>query len=141
MLFPADTSPSASKTDIAKSDVMQIAAAVTAFETEYGQLPVATNGVVGGEMLAALLGHNLKLNPKNIVFLEASTAAKGKSGLSNGVWVDPWGAPYQIAFDSDYDNHVIAGTNHVDVLRKVAVWTDPRLSGADKPRRYITSWE
>ena len=40
----------------AKNDVVQIATAVIAFETEYGRLPGTNSGGVSGDVLAALTG-------------------------------------------------------------------------------------
>ena len=73
----------------AKNDVTQIATAVIAFETEYGRLPGTNHGAVGGKVLAALMGSNSMINPREIVFLEVNPVRNGKGGLSNGVWVDP----------------------------------------------------
>ncbi len=150
LLFPpvTDQGGEPALKSIAKNDVTQLATAITAFRTEYGVLPGTNRGVVGGDMLAALLGGNDKLNPRKLVFLEINLAKKGKSGLTNGVFVDPWGAPYQIAFDGDYDGWVSAGTNNVTVKKCVAVWSDPRLgtnpSWFQKKEyrpRYVTSWD
>jgi type II secretory pathway pseudopilin PulG len=149
LLFPArssvglDSSPKAQ----AKNDVVQIATAVTAYETEYGRLPSTNSGAVGGEILTVLLGEKSPLNPREIVFLEVQSAKKGKSGLRNGIFVDPWGGPYQIACDIDGDGFVTAGTNAVSVPKNVAVWNDPRLGTKEwfandqkRNKRYVTSW-
>ncbi len=43
---------------------------------------------------------------RKIVFIEAPNAKKGKSGLKDGVFVDPWGAPLQDRhLDEDGDRH------------------------------------
>jgi hypothetical protein len=130
----------------AKNDVTQIATAVTSYETEYGRMPATNSGVVGGEVLVALTGTNSPLNPRQITFLEVQTAKKNKSGISNGVFVDPWGGAYQIAYDHDGDNRVVGGTNHMVLAKKVAVWNDPRLGRPERDekkrlKRYVTSWE
>ena len=55
------------------------------------------------------------LNPRQIVFLEAKDAkdkANPKAGISPtgsttaGQWVDPWGTPYVVFIDADYDNNI-----------------------------------
>lgn len=135
----------------AKNDVTQIATAVTAFETEYGHLPPApSDGTVSGELVNALLGQNDALNPRKIVFMEIGPAIKNKkSGLRDGVFVDPWGGAYQIAIATGTNNPILAGTNHIELRRKrVAVWNNANLnpdaaslSDAKKGRRYVTSWE
>lgn len=150
LLFPTvRIGPQAGPKAQAKNDVVQIATAVTAFETEYGRLPGANSGAVGGEVLAMLMGSNTPTNPRKIVFLEVQMAKKGKSGLSNGTFLDPWGGAYQIAYASGTNTHVTAGTNNVEVKKRVAVWNDPRLDkkglswfSAKKPKgHYVTSWE
>ena len=150
LLFPAvevgcgDSAPKCQ----AKNDVTQIATAVIAFETEYGRLPGTDHGAVGGKVLAALMGSNPTINPRGIVFLEVHAAKNGKSGISNGVFVDPWGGAYQIAYASGTNNQVVAGTNGIEVHKRVAVWNDPTLGKEEwswnppvKTRSYVTSWE
>lgn len=149
LLFPAVTiGPTFSKRAQAKNDVTQIATAVIAFDSEYGRLPGTNHGAVGGKVLAALLGSNASINPRGIVFLEVNAEQNGKSGIRNGVFVDPWGGAYQIAYASGTNNQVVAGTNGVEVHKKVAVWNDPTLGKEEwnlspplKARRYVTSWE
>lgn len=148
LLFPSpasvglDPAPKAQ----ARNDVTQIVAAVTAYETEYGRFPT-NSGTVSGEVLEALRGKPSPLNPREIVFLEAQTAKKGRSGIANGTFVDPWGGPYQIACDTDANGRVTAGTNAISVPEKIAVWNDPRLgnkgwfvSAQKLARRSVTSW-
>ena len=149
LLFPAvHIGPVSGKEAQAKNDVTQIATAVTAFETEYGRLPGTNHGAVCGKVLAALMGSNAIINPRGIVFLEVNAAKNGKSGISNGIFVDPWGGAYQIAYASGTNNRVVAGTNGIEVRKRVAVWNDPTLgkeewslSPPNKARRYVTSWD
>lgn len=87
-----------SKRAQARNDVNQVASAVKAYALEYGRLPESA------EVIAALTGEN----PKGIVFFEAKQA-KGtppKNGLSGGQLLDPWGNPYEVTLDDDYDNKV-----------------------------------
>jgi prepilin-type N-terminal cleavage/methylation domain-containing protein len=152
LLFPAVNSAiDAAKKAQAKNDVAQIATAVVAYETEYGKLPDTNEfpKIVTGDWLKALGGSNVgtpPLNPRQIVFLELAGAKRGKSGTnSSGTFVDPWGGNYMIWFDGNYDNDVKGGTNSVSIRKKVAVWNDPSTqsnsTSAQKPRRYVTSWE
>jgi len=150
IFFPFGTSIDRSRKAQAKNDVTQIATAVTAFATEYGHLPsMPTNGLVGGDILSALVGSNQTLNPRNIQFIEIGIAKKGKSGLRDGTFVDPWGGPYRIAISANTDIPLIVGTNHIELRRRsIAVWNAPSLqpdsaslSEAKKNRRYVTSWD
>ena len=153
LLFPAVNSAidSARKAQ-AKNDVTQIATAVVAYETEYGRLP-GTNAVgapLGSPVLAALMGSNVSsLNPRQIVFLEVNTAKRGKSGITNNLFVDPWGSPYQIAYDDNYDNTILSAgagtpwlTTTSPLRKKVAVWNAPPGNNASQQkRRAVTSWD
>ena len=99
----------------ARNDVTQLAAAVKAYQLEYGRLPEEA------EIIAALTGENTK----ELVFFEAKTA-KGnppKGGILNDKLYDPWGQEYIIELDDDYDNRVSHnGTEH---LTTVVVETTP----------------
>jgi prepilin-type N-terminal cleavage/methylation domain-containing protein len=152
LLFPAvqGVLDSAKKVQ-AKNDVVQIATAVTVYETEYGRLPATNNTPINveGDVLRALMGSNANsLNPRQIVFLEVQNSKKGKSGISNNsVFVGPWGETYQIVFDDDYDNRIdSAGTSPgpvgTNIMKKVAVWNEPPgKSPTEKKRRSVASWE
>ncbi len=82
----------------ARNDVNQVAAAVKAYQLEFGRLPKS------GSVIAELTGEN----SKDVVFLEMKTA-KGnppKGGISGGELLNPWGNKYEVRLDEDYDNRV-----------------------------------
>lgn len=87
-----------SKRAQARNDVNQVAAAVKSYLLEYGRLPEA------GKEIASLTGDN----PKKIVFFEAKQAGGNppKNGLNGDQLLDPWGNPYTVKLDDDYDNKV-----------------------------------
>jgi len=99
----------------ARNDVQQIAAAIRAFELEYGRMP--TSAVNSGNdvndaytadsknVVKALLGQDTGLNPRNIVFLDAKTAKGKKGGVdsSDYTFYDPWGTSYIIKMDNNYN--------------------------------------
>ena len=103
----------------AKNDIIQIVTAVNAFYTEYGRYPTtettdaaATYGTANnsGALFNELRGKTTTLNTRQIVFIsppEDSTQSnpKGKIG-SDGQFYDPWGSPYSVRIDADYDNQV-----------------------------------
>jgi prepilin-type N-terminal cleavage/methylation domain-containing protein len=153
LLFPAVNGAldSARKAQ-AKNDVVQIATAVTAYETEYGRLPAGGLTTVNGTLISMLTGVSGNTNnPRQIVFLEVQAAKKNKSGTNAaGDFVDPWNTVYQIKLDNEtdttpYDNRVTAGTNNATVMKKVAVWNNPTAhtsgNAQQKSRRYVASWE
>ena len=154
LLFPAAGSAiDSARRATAKNDVVQIATAVTAYETEYGRLPLPTKTTVDRDLVNILSGQaNNTNNPRQITFLEITEAKKGRSGTNaSGVYVDPWGAVYQIAMDDNNDNTipsagVAPGPVASNLRKRVAVWNDPK-SGTDSPntakqqRRSAVSWE
>lgn len=144
LLFPAVQSAlNAAKKAQAKNDVTQIANAIIAFDTEYGRLP-GDDGApqqLTGSLLNALIGKNDTLNPRKIIFLEVLNYRKGKGGISNGIFVDPWADPYYVALDGDYDNQVGVSTNgqassNSTIMKKVGVWNENPNN-----RRQVRSWD
>jgi len=165
LLFPAVNSAiDAAKKAQAKNDAVQIATAVIAYETEYGKLPsklasaptddttlpAASNGIIG-----ILMGTDTANNPRQIVFLEVQDVSKkkGKSGLKDGDFVDPWGNTYQIALDYDYNyTNVVssgtetkAGSTNETLRKKVAVFNiatsvDTKTSASNHFRHVVKSW-
>jgi prepilin-type N-terminal cleavage/methylation domain-containing protein len=120
LLFPAfkAVQDQAKKTQ-AKNDLTQIVNAVNAFYTEYGKYPLATNDntISNNEDLfytlrAVALGANLNnaVNTRQIVFINppnVKDTANPRSGIgTNGRYYDPWGTPYRIAIDGDYNNTI-----------------------------------
>jgi prepilin-type N-terminal cleavage/methylation domain-containing protein len=98
----------------ARNDVMQIAAAVKAFKAEYGRLPDKSTGEDkeiedNAELMAILTADkedNSGLNSKKIVFLEPKVSSSAKGGFFEGTFYDPWGTPYFVKLDTDYDNRI-----------------------------------
>ena len=108
----------------AKNDLVQIVTAVNAFYTEYGKYPLPTGTTTdfiygpGGTPNATLFDELRGLqtaaqNPKQIVFIsppDAKDSANPKSGIGTttgpGQFFDPWGMPYAIEIDGNYDNQI-----------------------------------
>jgi len=126
LLFPAfrGVQDQAKKTQ-AKNDLTQIVTAVNAFYTEYGKYPLpagAANDTIYGtagapnvSLLNELRGLSVTpLNPKQIVFIsppdvkDPSHPRGGIGGTADrpGEYFDPWGAPYLIEIDGDYEGRV-----------------------------------
>lgn len=129
----------------AKNAAVQIATAVTAYETEYGRLPVTISTTVSKALMDVLTGIDTSTtnNPRGIVFMEVTEWRKGKGGTNSAGYCDPWGnaTPYSIAMDGDYNNEITAGTNNITLRKRVAVWNTPTGSTSEKNRRYVTSWD
>jgi len=134
----------------ARNDVVQIATAVTGYVTEYGRYPTNVAGPVdvSGYLLEQLMGSNARA----IVFLEVQNAklrpkGPGQSGFFDGAFVDPWGDPYQVAFDLTYMSTLSGvGPKGEKIRKSVAVWNDPaKGNNKDKyptqlERRHAESW-
>ena len=150
LLLPAVSGArNAAQKAMAKNDVIQIATAITAYETEYGKFPNGPEAPrrVDGDLLAALTGVKNNDNPRGIVFLEVQTAKEGRSGNKNGAFVDPWGGSYMVILDANYDNQITldARMGSKTISKKVAVWNDttahPDKSVHNIAKRQVTSWE
>jgi type II secretory pathway pseudopilin PulG len=123
LLFPAFTGvQNQAKKTQAKNDLVQIVTAVNAFYTEYGKYPVAatvtddvsaTYGTTTSakSVLDALRALDLAMNPRQIAFItppdakDQTSPAGGMKSL-DGQFYDPWGSPYVIRIDANYDNFV-----------------------------------
>jgi prepilin-type N-terminal cleavage/methylation domain-containing protein len=113
LLFPAFRSvQDQAKRTQAKNDLTQIVTATNAFYTEYGKYPLATDDTPitnNAALLTELRGLPAATeNPKQIVFLsppDAKDPIHPRSGIGgDGQYYDPWGNPYIIAIDGNYDN-------------------------------------
>jgi len=126
--YPAFTSvmESARKTQ-AKNEEQQIVAAVNAFYTDYGKYPIVTadttltgttapsNGDLFFSLRAVAQGANAlvngvpAVNPRSIVFIQPPVSkdqTNPRSGIRTltSIWYDPWGSPYNVMIDGNYDN-------------------------------------
>jgi prepilin-type N-terminal cleavage/methylation domain-containing protein len=129
LLFPAfrAVQDQAKKTQ-AKNDLTQIVNAVNAYYTDYGKYPLAaadtTFGPAGSlnddlffTLRAVANGANAGnvANPRVIVFISppyVKDPANPRSGIGTptgtgpGQYYDPWGTPYRVAIDGNYDNQL-----------------------------------
>ncbi|MEY2584555.1 MAG: ral secretion pathway protein [Verrucomicrobiota bacterium] len=104
----------------AKNDVTQIVTAVNAFYTEYGKYPLTPStpadttygsGVTTDKLFNELRNVSAAENPRGIVFLSLpdakdQTNPRGGIKTSDGQFYDPWGKPYLVRVDTNYDNFV-----------------------------------
>ncbi|MEX1047959.1 MAG: prepilin-type N-terminal cleavage/methylation domain-containing protein [Akkermansiaceae bacterium] len=125
-----------------------IEAAVNNFHTEYGSMPKSNltgddevNTKDDVDLLKVLLGIETVTTPLNtraVKFLSVREGKAGKNGLiynSTGTTVtglfDPWGGPYYIALDGNYDEKIevkpSASPKTTLNGRRAAVWSN----GAD----------
>jgi prepilin-type N-terminal cleavage/methylation domain-containing protein len=129
LLFPAFKAvQNQARSTQTKNDLTQIVNAVNAFYTDYGKYPLVTadttygpSGTANNALLNVLRGTDTTNNPRQIVFISppyVKTAANPRSGIAtqatniNGIsvavndYVDPWGTPYNVRIDGNYDNQL-----------------------------------
>jgi prepilin-type N-terminal cleavage/methylation domain-containing protein len=134
LLFPAfNAVQNQARRTQAKNDLTQIVTAVNAYYTEYGKYPLpsaATSDYIYGPggaatnddlfyALRAVAGGNINgsdaANPRKIVFINppyVKDPANPRSGIGTptgtgpGQYYDPWGTPYAVEIDGNYDNQI-----------------------------------
>ncbi len=129
LLFPAFKAvQSQARSTQAKNDLTQIVNAVNAFYTDYGKYPLVTadttygpGGTANNLLFNVLRGIDTTNNPRQIVFISppyVKNPANPRSGIATqatninlisvaiGDLVDPWGTPYNVRIDGNYDNQV-----------------------------------
>ncbi len=122
LLFPAGQSAiNSAKKTTAKNQVVQIATAITAYETEYGRLPSNSGTTIGTGLVSILCTANDAVNnPRGLIFLEANAWKNGKGGTNSLGFCDP--------FSSDSVYSVMLDTNYANSLTNMPVQTT--LGGA-----------
>lgn len=98
----------------AKAVLTNLLIGVKGYDIEYNHFPVSDGESaplqVHDDWLEALLGNELKLNPRKVRFLEIQTAKPGTGGLapagSGHVVLDPWGNPYVMLMDTNGDGKI-----------------------------------
>lgn len=143
---------------MAQHDVKALERAILRYQREYGTWPspaLAGSADVhygrlrpNAELMRILRaeegGGNPEhsLNPQRLMFIEIEPHKPGWSGLdSRGEFLDPWGTPYQIVLDSNYDNaaHVENSIYARQIGVGVLIWS----CGPDRKsetRDDLTSW-
>jgi len=117
LLFPAFSAvQNQAKKTQAKNDLTQIVNAVNAFYTEYGKYPLATDDSIitnNALLMNVLRAMDPTNNPRQIVFISPpyvknDTAGNRRSGVSptDGQYYDPFGTPYTLRIDGNYDNQL-----------------------------------
>jgi prepilin-type N-terminal cleavage/methylation domain-containing protein len=140
LLFPAFRAvQNQAKQTQAKNDLTQIVNAVNAYYTDYGKYPIAAPGAdvtfsANNNLLFDVLRNMTGTNPGNasnpraILFIQPPAAkdqTNPKSGIktSTGVWYDPWGSPYNVAIDGNYNN-IVRAPNYTDLAATYVTATD-----------------
>ena len=122
LLFPAFKAvQTQARQTQAKNDLTQIVNAVNAFYTDYGKYPLVTADTIYGTAATAnkalfdvLRGMDATNNPRQIVFIsppDVKDPNNPRSGIGTaagnlGRYFDPWGTPYLVEIDGNYNNAV-----------------------------------
>ncbi len=149
LLFPAYRAvQNQARQTQAKNDLTQIVAAVNAFYTEYGKYPLVTGDTtISGtttpssadlfytlRAVASGFNANNAVNPRQIVFINppyVKDPANPRSGIGTttgaGQYYDPWGKPYRIGINGNYDNQLAnpytAGAGPLSLTIGVIAWS------------------
>jgi len=153
LLLPAGQSAlNSAKKTTAKQQVVSIATAITAYETEYGCLPSNSGSVYPGPVDSTLV----KLlcttnNSRGIVFMEVQGWKSGKGGTNtNGAFCDPFSATnvYSVTLDTNYANSLAnmpaqatpggSITYSTTLNKHIGVWTIWINKGQ---KNLINSWD
>jgi prepilin-type N-terminal cleavage/methylation domain-containing protein len=174
LLFPAVQSVlERAKKVQAKNDLTQIVTAINAYYTEYGKFPFvpatgekALNSSDEADLFYTLraigtsggANANNALNTRQIVFMtppNVKDTSNPRSGIgSDGQFFDPWGTPYQVAFDSTYDTNIDnpyqpnSGAGPDEIRQNALAWSlgrdkklgnagDSKFTGSDD----VISWQ
>ena len=145
VLFPVFNSVKGSAMKVsARNDCVQITQAINTFRMEYGRFPLANASTndpdpieTTAEFMNVLFAREMSdagqsaLNSRGIVLFEGKVQGKpGTHGVDkDGNLFDPWGKPYQIKMDGNYDNKVDPFVPGKDPVRKTVL---VRSAGPDK---------
>jgi len=109
-------------TGMTKVNAIQIAEGVRTYQTQYGRLPLVTEGaaedvrVESKALLEVLLGRDTNENPQKTVLFQTLPSASAANPENDG-----WGQPFNVALDATGDGEVKLGELRVPAT--VAVWS------------------
>ncbi|MFH0908540.1 MAG: prepilin-type N-terminal cleavage/methylation domain-containing protein [bacterium] len=133
----------------AQGDVIKIVNGWKSYYNEYGRWPTDAreNIATGQAMNAYFVGilttrynENLKDNPKNVMFMEVT--AEQLASTAN-LFLDPWGTPYRVLFDTNYNGRIERQTLPV-VYDTIIAWSagpDTNTATDAEIKDDIKSWE
>jgi hypothetical protein len=156
--LPLHAMPEAVRTTQAGKDVQDLKQAISSYQLEYARLPY--DGQQDVELntedddiisiLAGVEGH--PLNIRGHSFYEGKRAKDARGGEPVGgihgegdnlKMADPWGQPYYMIIDANYDNEVKNPVSGGVLRQTIIVWSKgkPRKEGVpNDPKDWHTSW-
>jgi prepilin-type N-terminal cleavage/methylation domain-containing protein len=169
LLFPVvGTIRDAARKAVASTSAGNIVLAVNGFYTEYGVFPDSqhlADGTSGEDISNAALmnilraregsgeGADPKENPRMVRFLTGKEAKNSSTNPRDGIvtgggtypagtFVDPWGYPYGVIWDADYNGEVEHPVDGSTITLDVIAWSvgkNGTLGSND--RDDVTTWE
>ena len=137
----------------AHTTAVQIATACEEYHAEYGHYPptdndsFTTTGTDGGTtFINALTGEDNEHNSKGIKFLTLNNSKNKRNGIrrDNGgeakEILDPWGKPYRVQLDFDYDEKITVARYNNEVVHKSVVVSSDGVDGSDDADD-VKSWK
>ncbi len=130
----------------AQTEMKSIETAVMAYYSKYGKLPsdayaadreLSLDGTDNSDVISVLTAaaEDDPLNPADIAFLDA------QSGSSTN-FLDPWGYPYSIALDTDYDGRIsVPGISELRRRTAAASIGLYQIMNRGDTNDYIFSWK
>ena len=144
---------------MAQADLRVLMESAQRYHQEYGGWPGVTRGAAADvrfgrsipnaevmNVLRAVEGPGNERhagNEQQIIFIETEQYRPGWSGLdAEGSFLDPWGTPYQMVFDSNYDNvcHVEQSIYGRLIGQGFALWSCGPDQRSDTPDDLL-SWQ
>jgi hypothetical protein len=139
LVFPVKSGHARSNRSIAKSQASELVTAIKTYESEYGKLPpfegTPESQSAQAQLIRILQGISYNpWNPRRVCFWDALPAIeRGSWGArkygagihpKSGVYLDPWGRPFRILLDSDYDYKITTPyTDIAEVHGRAAIWS------------------
>jgi prepilin-type N-terminal cleavage/methylation domain-containing protein len=146
LLMPAASSAqNSAKKTTAKNQAVQIATAITAYETEYGRLPNFSGTTLSIANLGMLLSSDSSNNPRGLNFIEVAAWKPGKGGTNSSGFCDPFSSTnvYSVSLDTNYSNiqsnvALGGGFQSTNLTRNIMVWSTPKIG---KTNVLVNSWD
>lgn len=136
LLFPAIRSAiQKAEKSKAQAAVTGLATAFRAFYTEYGRWPGNPNTPSGATDVTTNYFSSSYGNTRNIGFFDFNA-----KDLSGAIFNDPWGSPYRVVFDDDYNDQIsnpLSGGTPTTINAGVIVWSSGTSTNI---RDIVTSW-
>lgn len=134
----------------AQTECQNLKVAIANYETEFACWPAKTSGndaLVSSSEYAAMCRALAGTNSRKMVFFEPNSNYKESEGF-----LDPWGNPYQVILDANFDNKLdksvfngAADLKENYLFQRIAVFSygmkEANISEAKKKGKLVSSWK